>query len=1079
MSEDRSGRTGCPGTMRATGAAYLQPLMWIGLLCLIANLSCGGQKPFVDTLFQSVAPDDAPEAAATADSGVEMERRLISHVRQLTFEGSRAGEGYFNRDGLQFVFQSEREPGNPFFQIYMMDLETGDVKRVSPGRGKTTCAWIHPDGHKVLFSSTHDDPAARDKQQAEIDLRASGQQRRYQWDRDEHYDIYQRDLDSGVLSRLTDTLGYDAEASWSPDGERIVFASNRMAYSEPLSHDDREKFDADKSFLMDVYIMNADGSGAQRLTTAKGCDGGPFFSPDGRRICWRRFSEDGATAEIFTMNTDGSDQEQITSMGAMSWAPFYHPSGEYVIFTTNRHGFDNFELYMVATDGGMEPVRVTYTPRFDGLPAFSPDGNKLAWTSMRTPKQQSQIFLADWNHAGAIVLLRRSPQSEPRAQATGPHNPSRFDRLESRSHTVADSDLQRDGRTTRPDICAEDLKLHVSRLASDDMEGRLTGTEGERLATEYVARVFQRIGMAPAGDDGTYFQHFTFTAGMALGDDNSLTMYGSGEDARTEFEVDRDWRPLAFSRDGVFEAAEVVFAGYGIAAPASGEFEEYDSFVHLEVKGKWVMVLRYMPEDISQEDRQHLARHASLRYKVMIVRDKGAYGLIVVSGPNSKVRSELIKLGFDASLSGTSIPGVSITNAVADKLLASSRRTLKSLQDGLDTGKLRAGFVLPQVKLAVDIDLKKVTRTGRNVLGRLKSAAGARITAGARILSRTPLPRLIVGAHVDHLGRGGGGGSLARGDEKDQIHYGADDNASGVAAVLEIAEQLADRQRRGKLGPLRDIEFAAWSGEELGLLGSKHYVDAVAQETLDRESLLGPSRQELGETDDLTQSPRIAIRGFIAAYINLDMVGRLDQHVILNGIGSSSIWRREVERRNVPVGLPLSLNDDSYMPSDATSFYIKGVPILNVFTGSHPEYHTPRDTADRLDYRGMTDIARFIGLIAGSVAANAETPDYIAQEKPENLAPRAGLRAYLGTIPDYGEAEIAGLKLSGVATGGPAHEAGLKGNDIIVSLAGRTIENIYDYTYAIDALKIGQPAEVIVVREGRRITLTIVPGSRE
>ena len=298
---------------------------------------------------------------------------------------------------------------------------------------------------------------------------------------------------------------------------------------------------------------------------------------------------------------------------------------------------------------------------------------------------------------------------------------------------------------------------------------------------------------------------------------------------------------------------------------------------------------------------------------------------------------------------------------------------------------------------------------------------------------------------------------MARDDEKGEIHYGADDNASGVAVVLEIAEHLADLKRRGQLRIIRDIEFAAWSGEELGLLGSKHYVDALCE--------------ELGGTDDLSSE--------IAAYVNLDMVGRMNEQLILNGIGSSPVWRREVERRNVPIGLPLSLSDDSYLPTDATSFYIKGVPVLHAFTGSHAEYHTPRDTADKLDYESMTDIGRFLELITISLATGAESPEYIAQQKPENIAPRAGLRAYLGTIPDYGDSEIPGLKLSGVATGGPAHQAGMKGGDIIVSLAGRKIENIYDYTYAIDALKIGQPAEVTVVRKGKRIEMEITPGARE
>lgn len=343
--------------------------------------------------------DTDPKAAAA------QEAELISKPRQLTFEGRRAGEGYFSSDGRQMVFQSEREPGNPFFQIYVVDLDTGDIERVSPGHGKTTCAWIHPQGDKVLLASTHDDQNAKQKQREEFELRHSGKQRRYSWDYDENFDIYEYDRTSKAFKNLTNVRGYDAEGSWSPNGKLIAFASNRRAYEDNLSDQEKKRFEIDPAFLNDVYIMNADGSDVKRLTSAPGYDGGPFFSPDGKRICWRRFTPDGTVAEIWTMNMDGSDKRQLTQMDAMSWAPFYHPSGEYLIFTTNRHGFANFELYLIDVDGKSKPVRVTHTKGFDGLPVFTPDGKRLAWTTNRNAAKQSQIYLADWNHQDARKLL--------------------------------------------------------------------------------------------------------------------------------------------------------------------------------------------------------------------------------------------------------------------------------------------------------------------------------------------------------------------------------------------------------------------------------------------------------------------------------------------------------------------------------------------------------------------------------------------------------------------------------------------------------------------------------------------------
>ena len=326
-------------------------------LCLAAPLSLLAQENPHGT--QDSDEPDITEADPQAAAAREAE--LLSRTRQLTFEGRRAGEGYFSRDGSQMVFQSEREAGNPFFQIYLLDLETGDVQRVSPGVGKTTCAWIHPDGDRVLFASTHEDKEAEAKQKEEIDLRNSGNQRRYAWDYDETFDIYDFESDTDEYVNLTNKRGYDAEASWSPDGKLIAFTSNRQAYDGELSEEDRKQFEIDPAYLNEIYLMNADGTDVRRLTEEPGYDGGPFFSPDGQRICWRRFTPDGAIAEVWTMNVDGSDQRQLTRLGAMSWAPFYHPSGEYLIFTTNRHGFANFELYLIDVEGKSQPVRVTYT----------------------------------------------------------------------------------------------------------------------------------------------------------------------------------------------------------------------------------------------------------------------------------------------------------------------------------------------------------------------------------------------------------------------------------------------------------------------------------------------------------------------------------------------------------------------------------------------------------------------------------------------------------------------------------------------------------------------------------------------
>jgi Tol biopolymer transport system component len=952
-----------------------------------------------------------------ADPVDSVESTLLSQARQLTFEGRRAGEGYFSADGSRMIFQSERDPANPFYQIHLMDLETGDVERVSPGYGKTTCAWIHPSNQRVLYASTHEDTSAREKMQAELDFRASGQQRRYSWDYDEHFDIFAQDLASGERRNLTATLGYDAEGAYSPDGTQIVFASNRHAYSEPLSTVEAALFEHDKSFMMELYLMNADGSGLRRLTHSPGYDGGPFFSADGSQITWRRFSTDGARAEIYTMDLASGEERQVTRMGVMSWAPYFHPSGDYLIFASNREGFANFELFLVDAAGSREPVRVTYTAGFDGLPVFSPDGEQLSWTSNRTANKQSQIFLATWNDAEARRLLGLDGSAASGGQP-----------------------LERvDIGSTEAAIRAEDARLHVDRLTADEMAGRLTGSPGERKATAYVASVFEQIGLEPAGAGGGWFQPFSFAAGASLGADNRLAIAGLGEPFEPELE--RDWRPLALSRSGEASAG-VAFAGYGIVAPGADKVPAYDAYGDLDVEGKWVMVLRFQPESVPAEWRRHLLHYSDLPYKAAVAKRKGALGLIVVTGPQATASEQLVELKMDAASASTSLAGVTLSDALADRLLATADRRLGPLQAALDEGKTTEAFELPGLTVSARLDIVRERREARNVVGRLPAQPGS------------DRPAVVIGAHIDHLGRGNGSGSLAVDDERGSIHPGADDNASGVAAMLESAQYLSALQAQGKLGAKRDILFAAWSGEELGTLGSSHFVEQLAD------------GGELG--------------GRVSAYLNMDMVGHLRDRLYLQGTGSSSLWAREIERRNVPVGLAIATKGDPYLPTDSTPFYMQGVPILNAFTGAHEDYSTPRDTADKLNYEGIRDVARLMAGIGRSLARADSPPDYQAVERKDSGLARRHLRAYLGTIPAYGQDESQkGVKLQGAVKGGPAEKAGIRNGDMLIGLAGVDIETIHDFMNALAGLKVGEATEMIVLRNGQRLQLQVTPAARE
>jgi Tol biopolymer transport system component len=982
-------------------------------------------------------------AARGAEPGPEAEARFLSGTRQLILEGRRSGEGYFSPDGKALIFQSEREPGNPFYQIYTLDLESGDIARVSPGTGKTTCAFFRPGSDEVLFASTHLDPEATAKQKAEFDLRASGKQRRYSWDYDERMDIFIARRDGSNLRQLTRTPGYDAEASFSPDGQLVVFSSLREAYpTNKLSAADLKRLETDPSWFADIYLMNADGSNVRRLTDTPGYDGGPFFSPDSRRIVWRRFNESGDRADVYTMNVDGSDVRRLTDFGAMSWAPYFHPSGRYIIFTANKLGFGNFELFLVDAEGTREPVRVTYTDGFDGLPVFSPNGAKLAWTSGRTPDGKSQIFIANWNHAAALDDLKnaapRQAHSATNVVAVGSASPQPDPATTAGAAGIVSASKRQPNFSG--DISTNDLQTIVAHLASPELEGRLAGSRGAGLAADYIEAQMKRIGLQAVGTNDGFFQRYEFNAGArVLTNANHMVVTPTGG-ASVDFAVEQDFRPLEFTANAEVEG-EVVFVGYGLTVPGTSG-EGYDSYGGADVSNRIALVLRYAPEQVETKRRAELNRYAALRYKAMHAREHGAKAVVFVTGPGSPNAGELIRMSSDSSLSGSAIPVASVSNNVAAALLANSGKTLGELQAALDTENPHAlsTLVLTNVRLRLVTAVEHVRKIDRNVLGLLPSGSSASVSR--------PAEYLLIGAHYDHLGFGETGAMNRKGEEG-LIHPGADDNASGVATMLELAATLAAERARSPDAFPRGMIFAAWAGEEIGTIGSSWFAD----------------------------HPLLPLTN-ITAYLNFDMVGRLrDNKLTLQGIGSSPDWTKLIEKRNVAAGFNLTLQEDPYLPTDTTPLYPRGVPVLAFFTGGHDDYHRPTDQPDTLNYEGTARIARLArGILAD--LEKAARPTYAQITNTAAGGARENLRAYVGTIPDYA-AEVQGVKLSGVRAGGPADRAGIKGGDVVVEFAGSKIANIYDYTYALDAVKIGQPVSLVVLRDGQRVILTVTPEARK
>jgi len=576
----------------------------------------------------------------------------------------------------------------------------------------------------------------------------------------------------------------------------------------------------------------------------------------------------------------------------------------------------------------------------------------------------------------------------------------------------------------------------VETLASSRLEGRLAGSNGEKLASDFLVSELRRIGAKPLPGHSDFLEPFEFTAGTKDGGSSVVlqTPIKQRLDVETGGAALIRARALSFSDNGD-ASGPVVFAGYGIVVPENQGFA-YDSYATLDVKDKVVLVLRYFPEDAEPKTKGILSRYADLRYKAMAARQHGAKAMLVVTGPNSPNAGELVPMTFDTAIAGSGIVAVSVTGDVPGLLLAGSGKTLSSVQKSLDDANPHAtGFAIPDVTVHVHADVIREKKTGHNVVAYLPATD---VTAATR------KPWVAVGAHYDHLGHGEAGNTLAGKEDAGKTHFGADDNASGSAAALAVLATLAKERRH------RNVLVGLWSGEELGLLGSSAFA-AAPPVPLDQ----------------------------LAAYLNFDMVGRMhDNKLTIQAAGTSPAWAKIIEQANVAAGFDLVVQDDPYQPTDVATFNSSSVPCLTFFTGTHADYHKPSDTADKIDYEDLDRVVDFAAAILRRLDTIDPPAFTMVEQQMQPGAGRAGVRVYTGTIPDY-STEVKGLLLGGVVGGGPAEQAGLQKGDVIVEIAGQTIANIYDYTYALDVLKIGQPAKVVYMRDGKKRETTLTPAARK
>jgi hypothetical protein len=440
-----------------------------------------------------------------------------------------------------------------------------------------------------------------------------------------------------------------------------------------------------------------------------------------------------------------------------------------------------------------------------------------------------------------------------------------------------------------------------------------------------------------------------------------------------------------------------------------------------------------VPPHFNEEEKKELIRYATPRYKALMAREMGAKAIIFISPRQAK---------FD-NINKDNVPGnAGIIALMAkvhwlDALLKAKEMDFAQLQEQFENYNphIENEFALSGQQIELRVKLDKIESSDQNVIGMIEA-------------DRSTHEYLMIGGHYDHLGRGASG-SLAHHQEEDEIHNGADDNASGTAVVMELAEYFMQLKKDESGSITKNLIFVLWSGEELGLIGSDYY----------------------------THHPVVPMEN-IKAYLNFDMVGMLNNNqLILQGLSSSPGWKKTVEKKNILAGFQLVLQEDPYVPTDAMSIYQGGVPILCFFTGIHDHYHKPSDDVERLNYEGIERITTFSAHIIKELMQQEALPYASVEMSQTRAASSRGFSIYLGTIPDY-VAEVEGVKLSGVRPGGPADKAGIKGDDIIIKLAGKDLKNIYDYTYIRGDLKANEPIEMIVLRDGKTVSLTVVPEAK-
>ena len=743
---------------------------------------------------------------------------------------------------------------------------------------------------------------------------------------------------------------------------------------------------------IDLYRMDKDGGNVRRLTHDVGYDGGAFFNSDCTKIVWRA-----------SRPKPGKELDDYLKL-----------------LSQNLVRPTKLELYVANADGS-DAQQITYLDAASFGPAWEPGDKRIVFSSNHGDPRGREFDIWAIDVQGTrLERITTAPGFDgfPLFSPDGEHLAFSSNRATPAGHhdtNVFLADWKNAPVVPAEELPADRVAADIRWLADPAREGRGVGTKGLAAAGAYIEERFRALGLQPAGDEEGFRQAFEVRTGVAIGPATHLSLAGTALAADA-------FVPAGFSANGKAEGA-LVLAGYGLRDKDAG----VDDYAHLDVKGKIVVVRRFAPERPPFDTPDRARRAGDLRQKAWVARERGARALLVVDMPERPT-----KAGADWHAPDEAALGKPRAEGYGDAgipVVMVKRAAIAPLLEKLEKRESKKD----PVKAELEVALGFTTEPAFNVAARLR---GASDKAKGR-------PVVVVGAHYDHLGMGDHH-SLA--PDSHLPHVGADDNASGTAALLEVARQLSSRVNKLPV----DVVFVAFSGEESGVLGSTHF----------------------------TRSPPAGLEtADVRAMLNLDMVGRLrDNKATIFGIDSAEEWRKLLEPACAAARIDCApVEGGGLGPSDQMPFYAAGVPVVHFFTGSHGDYHKPSDTADKINAAGAGQIATAVATLATEVG---ERPAALAFKKLPMPAPEGDVRSFnasLGTVPDYAgpPGGVRGVLLAGVRPGGAAEKGGLRRGDILVRLGLHQIGGVEDLMFALNASKPGETVTAVVRRDGQEVRLPV------